>query len=224
MMKSLCIDLETLASYIGGTVSDEERDRIEEHLADCEDCRKEFAVASTILNDEELSECEPLSDKESRSIWDKIKGKIAPILQWSRSLYSELTENAWFLLFEPAPAMSRSRSEARQPVVEYVYFSKELSEILEAEMYFRKTEDEKACMKVRVTEESEPAKNVRLTLKREGKKDVSRPLRDAYVAFDDLMFGDYHLVVIQYGKESKADYLLKFRIDKAGIDEQYSES
>jgi hypothetical protein len=220
MMKSLCIDLETLASYIGGTVSDEERDRIEEHLADCEDCRKEFVVASTILNDKELSENEGLSEKESRSMWAKIKEKIAPVLQWTRALCSELTEAPWFSVFEPAPAMSRGRSEARQPVVEYVYFSKELNEMLEAEMYIRKTEDEKACMKVRVTEEEELAKNVRLTLKREGKKDVSRPLRDAYVAFDDLMFGDYHLVVIQYGKESKADYLLKFRIDKAGIDEQ----
>lgn len=220
MMKSLCIDLETLARYIGGTMSEEERNQVEEHLADCEDCRKEFVVARTILNDEELSECEPLSDKESGSLWNKIKEKITPILQWTQSLYSELTENAWFLLFEPAPAMSRGRSEARPPVVEYVYFTKEFSDILYAEMYIRKTEDEKACMKVRVTEENQLAKNVRLTLKREGKKDVSRPLRDAYVAFDDLMFGDYHLVVIQYGKGSKTDYLLKFKIDKAGIDEQ----
>lgn len=63
-MKSSCIDIGMLAAYIGKTISDKEREQMERHLAECDDCRDDFLTANILLNDKELSEWEPPTEPD----------------------------------------------------------------------------------------------------------------------------------------------------------------
>lgn len=221
-------DMETLAAYIGNTLSDDEKQQIEEHLADCDECRKFFVLTNEILKDEEVPEWETADGKKAEEILNKIKEKtdlIKPVevfCQWIKASLSDLASCVWFSCFESQAALSavRSVSAEKGTTIDYLYLKKNIHD-LETEMYIRKMEDHKADLKIRISKQGVKVGNIRLTLKGEGMRDVSRPLRDEYVLFEKLSFGNYDLILIQRGTEAKQEYHFTFKLDETGIQEQY---
>ncbi len=223
MMKSACIELEALADYLWGDISEQEIEDMEKHFSECDDCRRVFAIANTVLKHEDSFDLEPLPEKKARSVWQQIKGKIGTLYQWVRELPSQLSEYPWFESFESADAFSGVRSETRpteEQFIDYIRFVRDIND-LQAEIYIARTGDVSACMKIRVLKQGQQAKNVRLVLKKDGEKDMSFPLRerDPYVAFENMIFGGYELVMTQYEKHGKQSDSFKFKIDKTGISE-----
>ncbi|QTA90861.1 Uncharacterized protein dnm_069230 [Desulfonema magnum] len=223
MMKSACIELETFADYLWGDISEQEIEDMEKHLSECDECRRLFAIANTVLKEEDSFDLEPLSEKKAQSVWQQIKGKIGTLYQWVRELPAQIAEYPWFNVFEPADAFTGVRSKKTPPAeqfIDYIRFVRDINE-LQAEIYVSKTGDASACMKIRVLKQGQQAKNVRLTLKKDGEKDISFPLRDnaPYVAFEDLIFGRYELLITQYRKEGKQSDSFKFKINGSGISE-----
>ncbi|HHC24175.1 MAG TPA: hypothetical protein ENK58_01985 [Desulfobacterales bacterium] len=227
-MKSSCIDTIMLARYIEGRITDEDRELTERHFSECDACRQDFLVASSLIADEDIPDPEPILQKESRTILQQLKHRlkedVAALCEWIRVVPSELAVQPWFPYFESREAFSPVRSAAdtapdRELPMHYAYHKKTLND-LEAEIYIRKTADENASMKVRVTKGDDKAKNVRITLKQEGIRDVSRPLQHENVLFENLIFGNYHLVFIWYGKNQKQIYHFQFRLDETGISEK----
>lgn len=71
-MKHLTDNMEILAAYIGNTLADDEKQQVEAHLADCEECRKFFVLTNDLLREPEPPESEMITEAEAISIRNKI--------------------------------------------------------------------------------------------------------------------------------------------------------
>ena len=209
-MKSRCIEIAVLAKYIEGSLSDKGRDRIEEHLSECDTCLEEFVIANTLLKDHDLIECEPVSEEVALSAL-----KSLSIPKKLKKFYAWITK---VLVPDSAgqPAFATVRKPDAASSVDYISIKKDMND-LQVEMYIEKTEDDKARIRVRVLKDNISARNVRLTLIRQGGVIVSRLLKKNYVLFEDLPFGSYRFVVEQDALE-KGEYL--FKINEAGLNEE----
>ncbi len=209
-MKSLCIDMETLAAYIGGSLSIEDREQMEKHLSVCDDCRKDFVIANILLKDRKLSG-KPVSQEKARSVWHNIKEKITTTCEWTRAAISDPTLQRCFSFF--GAALSPARESGPASSVDYIQQARIIGD-MEAEMYIQKTGNNIASLKLRIHKESEKPANIRVTLRREGKLVKSIPLTGDYTAFESLSFGNYCLILGQDGEE-KGDCF--FEISEKGL-------
>lgn len=209
-MKSTCMEIDVLAGYIEGRLSDKDRDRIEEHLSECDTCLEELVIADTLLKNHDLIECEPVSEEVALSA---LKGLNIP--KELKKFYAWITkvlvpDSAW------QSAFATVRKSDAASSVDYISIKKDMND-LHVEMYIEKTEDDKAMVRVRVHKDNISARNVRLTLIRQGGVIVSRFLKEDYVLFEELPFGSYRFVVEQDALE-KGEYL--FKINEAGLNEE----
>jgi hypothetical protein len=226
------------AGYIGNTLADHEKQQIEEHLADCDDCRKFFVLTNDLLREPELPELEMITEAEAISVWNKIitvigdKEKNIPTRNGKkdtsgiqpkkkeerppsgyRNFVKWITSSCSELHINFAFAAVRS-----QPVspVDYIHLIREFDD-LKAEMFVEKAEQEKIRINISVFEGDETAKNVRLTFEKKGGGRVSRLLKEEREPFDNLSFGSYCLILKQ---DSQKKGMLSFKIDENGLYEQ----
>ncbi len=179
-MKSSCMELDILAMYIKGSLSEQETDRFEEHLSECDVCLEEFVIANKHVRDKDLSEWEPVPEEDALSVLEKVNNKIKKFYKWITALPSELALNPDFALV---------RSDTLSPT-DYVRLGKNMDD-LQTDMYVEKTADNKVCIHARVRKENAIAKNVRLTFTGQENSIVSRLLKGDYELFENLSFGSY---------------------------------
>jgi len=204
--------METLARYIGGTLSDDQKERAEAHFALCDECRQDFVSVSRLINDEETAEWQPIQEAEARSLWKQFKEKIGKACQWTRACASDLIQQS-----QVAWAVPELVREPESPPLDYAYLGKNIGD-LRAELFAEKKGEGKVSVKVRVLHDNHRAENLRLLLKRKGQRDISRHLKEKYALFDNLEFGVYRLTLIQYRLNRTWDYI--FEISEAGLDEK----
>ncbi len=202
-MKSSCMELDVLAMYIKGSLSEQETDRFEEHLSECDVCLEEFVIANKHVRDKDLSEWEPVPEEDALSVLEKVNNKIKKFYKWVTALPSELALNPDFALV---------RSDTLSPT-DYVRLGKNMDD-LQTDMYVEKTADNKVCIHARVHKENAIAKNVRLTFTGQENSIVSRLLKGDYELFENLSFGSYRLTVAQNAIE-KGNHV--FEISEQGI-------
>jgi len=213
-MKSECMDLETLTAYIDGCLPDKEKDAVEKHLADCDECLEEFVIANSLLNDSGLTEYESAPLNVIRTALQEVREKIKKkISDWMM----ELSPPPWILGHDISPV----RSDAASPVPS-ILVKKNINEF-HTEMYFEKAGDKKARVWIRVLRGNQNAKNVSLTLIRDDGVPFARFLKREYVIFDRQSFGSYHLSVEQNPLENtssaqSAPYL--FEVNSEGFYEK----
>ncbi len=239
-MKHLTDNMEILAAYIGNTLSDDEKQQVEEHLADCDNCRKFFVLTNDLLREPELPEAEVITEAEAISVWNKIiadiegKEKNIPTRNGKkdsdesgfqpkkkegkppsgyRNFIQWITSSYSELHINFAFAAVRSQPVSR---VDYIHLIREVDG-LKAEMFVEKAEQEKINIHISVFKGDEPAKNVRLTFEKQGGGRVSRLLKEEREAFDNLSFGAYCLTLKQ---DSQKKGMLSFEIDENGLYEQ----
>lgn len=73
---------ETLMRYLDGELPPAERERVEEHLSRCTECRREVEVFDRMKR--ELSELPEgaVADRSDGSVWDAVNRRIARPLGW----------------------------------------------------------------------------------------------------------------------------------------------
>lgn len=226
-MTNKCLDLDILAAYIDGSLTDDEKEAVEAHIASCDECMEEFVLATLLLNDEELSEeYEPDTQISVQTVLqaagDKIKAKISDWL-------AKLSPPEWLVLqnsVSPARASTDSADAASS-----IFVRKSINE-LQTEMYIEKNEDSVCAdhwqLWIKVFKNKEMAKNVSLTLVREGGMPFARFLNRDYVLFDRQPYGSYSLTVEQNTsdfKSEKKEHLEKnvpyrFEINETGFYEK----
>lgn len=92
-----CPDDEVLAAYLTGNLSEEERERIEEHLVVCRDCAENLISSSEVESSYQSTE-ETFTTKEMlKRAKDLVKPRGALAL-WERV-------SSWFTVFRPVPVM-----------------------------------------------------------------------------------------------------------------------
>ncbi len=186
-----CKDVRTLADYIEGRLSEDEKEQVEEHLSKCDECLEEFVFAHSLLNDSELMETasEPCTPEYRvhlhpasvfQEVRDRVKQKISDWL-------TELTIPVWLGQYEAV------RSTA-VPASGSMLIKKNINEF-QTEIFIRQAENDRARLWIRVFKDREPARNVSLTLIREGEIPFARVMNRDYVCFDRQIFGEYCLAV-----------------------------
>jgi len=102
-MKHFCNNDRMLAQYISGTLSEDQNTQFEIHLTECDACRKAFAGAQLILNDETLKSYHPISLDMAQNIVREL------------SLVGQLTKkfNQWIEGIIPDPIGSLCPSPVR---------------------------------------------------------------------------------------------------------------
>jgi len=206
-MKSPCIEIEMLAGYIGKSLSNKEREQMERHLAECDDCRDDFVTANILLNDKDLSEWEPLSKAghEVKALKDKIAEQAEKFYEWITAPLAELT-------LQPGFAGVRSQNESSAT---YIRLTPKIDD-LKMEICIEKVSTDKVCIYVKMLKERERAKNIRLKFIREGGGRVSRLLKKESEPFDNLSFGYYRMILVQ-NSQTKGEF--SFEINETGVRE-----
>ncbi len=211
-METSCIDMDTLADYLAGNISAEEKERVECHLSECDECREDFVIANTLLRDDTLSPREAVPQTTSQSLWEQIREKISTLCEWSLALPSEVSGQPWFDWIGTAQAVRSGNSSP----LEYALMSRDVDD-LRAEIFVEKTAPDTADIIIRVLRDGEDAQNVRLILIQKGIPLVSRLMNSNSTHLRNLAFGTYRLAFAQNALEKGELFLT---ISEAGIDEK----
>ncbi len=215
-MRSSCIDIEMLADIVSGNLTRKERSRVSRHLSQCESCFEKVVSASHIFKDDDLSSWEPLSEAETRQVMKGIENRrnaqsvnlrsaISGIKRWCR-------EQGSFPLMTYGYARSASTDKA-QSQIEYIHIEK-VFDGLSAVIFLEKYK-ETFSMHIKLKDDPADIQNVRFNLISEGGF-VSRLLKEGCTCFENLPFGDYHLLVVHKNIE-KGKY--NFNISTEGIND-----
>lgn len=216
MKSELCMEMNLLAEYIGGHLSDKERDRTERHLAACDECLEEYMSARSLLEDKELIEYDPgpleMVRTVLQAVGERLKKKIS---EWIAGFSAPV----WILQHEPSPV----RSGTAQNYGGASLCVKKDFDDLKTEMYIENAGDNTARIWVTVFKAQQVAKNISLTLIREGELPFARILNRerGHVLFDKQPFGHYTLMLEQNTPETGSQAVpFLFEITDAGFYER----
>jgi hypothetical protein len=208
-MNSPCLDVAMLAGYVDGQLTEAEAAEVVAHMLSCDLCMETLAVSKTMLSEMDLTAYDtPAAREVVSAVIDSVKKKLDSFYGW----VTELAPPAWFLGFAPSAVRS---SVSAEPTRAAVLVTRRMGP-LQAEMYVQKSRMDAAFMAVKVTTGRKNAQNVCLTLAREGGGLQARYVTRDYEVFENLGFGEYHLVVEQNADE-KGSYT--FYIDEEGFHE-----
>lgn len=216
-MTKLCIDSDTLASYFGGSLSDEEKIRMMAHITECRTCLEKFASASSIMKNSELDDWEPASEKTTRDFLKRLnlpkpdasgKSLRDRITACYNRILSPLTE--MFRL--PEPALVRSGTSSADEIC----LNRKIGN-LQTEIYAEESESGNSTIRVKVFSGNQNAENISLTLIKDDGKMFARNLRGESVRFDDLPQGCYQFILEQNGHEKGR---CVFEISEKGLHEK----
>ncbi len=191
-MKSACMEIKMLARYIEGSLSDEERDQTEQHLSLCDRCRKEMVSAYDLMKDSDLSEWEPASDEQVRSVLNSldVTGRFRKAYEWITSQLTAGMPQAEFQVREMHETL----------FAEYQEFTEDIDG-LQTVFHIEKAGEDKINIRIRVLKDNLKAQNIRLIFTRQGSGSVSRPLKEDYAFFEELPFGLYRFTLKQHALE-----------------------
>lgn len=219
-MTTRCIDLDVLADYFGGDLSDEEKIRMMEHLTECRFCVESFASANHIMKNPDLTEWEPAAEPVFREALRKLsspktaKAVHRPVLADRFADFCKRLAGAaagWFRVPEFAPVRSNAVSWE-----EDISLNRAIDD-LETEIYVEEIARDRATLRIKVMKNNEKAKNISLTLINDSGKIFARNLLSDFVRFDDIPPGSYQFILEQNGAEKGNCF---FEINENGLYEK----
>ncbi len=180
-MTTSCIDTNTLASYFGGTISEEERVRMVAHLGGCPECLEDFASASHIMREPDPDERVPAP----------FFGKklIENIYNWIKDRLTTLAEKFPVPYGEPAFAV-RGKGQASGDFDVLTNYVGDL----QIEISVEERKEDRTDIRVSI-KNPELAKNISLALRRDGEDISECILKGSHTTFDDLLLGCYELIL-----------------------------
>lgn len=189
-MKSItCLRLELLDGYIHQRLSPEEKEAVEAHLADCDQCREEFVLANSLLGDPELRK--NAGAPADAGILETVEQKIAERV---RGLESKLAD--WCSgLVPPAWAFNQVRnSKAAASSQPPSFFVKRYFDDIIIEFFAEKIDASRILLYLKPFRNRYPLQAVHITLSSESGGKYRRSLRAESDAFKkQLPFGRYQL-------------------------------
>ncbi len=88
------VDRETLMRYLDDELSPERRERVEEHLSGCTECRREVEVFGRMKRD--LAELPgPSAGRRDGSVWDAVSRRVARPLGWILLVVGAVLWGGW---------------------------------------------------------------------------------------------------------------------------------
>ncbi len=217
-MTRSCINSDTLASYFGGSLPDEEKIRIMEHITECRTCLEKFASASSIMKNSSLDEWEPASEETTRSFLSRLNiprpgSSRKSLRDRMTDCYNRIISPLTAMLRLPEPALVRSGAASSE---DEICLSRKVGD-LQTEIYVEESESDKSTIKIKVLSGNQDAENISLTLIKDDGRMFARNLRDDVMRFDELPHGSYQFILSQNTCE-KGSYI--FEVSEKGLHEK----
>lgn len=197
-MNSICTDLITLAKYIGGKLSEVERQEVEAHLSVCRHCRSDVVSATLLLRDEGVEKQDPrISAEIASAVWEKFRQQITRFYEW---------------VIPSCPLALPAMRSGKVQALHQIRFSKQFDDI---SLDFRAEKHQDSAIAFHIGIRDSNIKSLRIILRKEnGKILFSKPLTDDIC--QNLPYGIYHLNVISQSQEKGN---MTFEVNHAGITE-----
>jgi hypothetical protein len=204
-MKISCPDEETLVDYLEHRLSDEDRSRVEEHLADCQLCLDSVIVIKNMVEKADCFELEEVPKRvtdtavdlvvqrspESPGLFEKIESSI----KRAASRVTDSIMGPWGTL---QPAMVRgTKTVVSEDLVRVAVSFEEINTEIEIE----KTSTDTATIRVLFPEALETEEVLRVTLKKGEREIASYPFESTPVVFEDISLGHYSISLRRGGVE-----------------------
>ena len=211
-MKRLCPDEERLGDYIEGRLNNNDRSRIEEHLADCENCRQEFIIGKGLVRGSESLELDPVPKEVTQSALRLVKGRASVSASLLMEKCSRFFNEMYSMLvdfFRPVLwgkwGLANIRGSRKVVSEDLVHFRRRFRDI-EAEIEIERAGKGRAHIRVRLASDNGDDDGIRVTLKR-GEREISSNLPDnrGHVLFEDMPF-DHYTLHFTRDKKTLGDY------------------
>lgn len=201
-----CLGTELFSAYLEGSLTEAERESVEDHLAGCRACREELTASTERLSilAQSLRPTPPRSLARALDL-GKVVGAKSPqideeglleiVVRWARdSLELVRTSGQWSFATASQP-VRRGDTPAKTGALQV---EKKMGKFGVA-VEMRHVERALFRIIVRVMEAAKPADRIRVSLL-SGKRELASFLaRQGKVSFDRISIGSYHLVILEAG-------------------------
>jgi hypothetical protein len=224
-MSPQCIDMDMFTAYFGQYISQEDRNRVEKHLANCNECMNLFAIAAETLLDPEIYEYEPIGKTKAHNLLKSLKLRMERFIQWSRNQFPPQWTYDACPVYQPIPVMVRTSENSidsesiienmdpPQAPIDFVHMEKDMDQ-LHVEIFVEHTSENRISLKVRATVDKTKRDDIFVYLERMEKGFIAKPLINQYVLFEDLPY-DTYLIKLEYENQIKGNF--EFKINQNGI-------
>jgi len=203
-MRDLCLNTDTLASYIGGFIDQSKRQDIENHLANCSECMDRFAMSIELLEDKELHEIS-LKDRSKPSDYLKnILQSASKIFDWC----TNLPEPQWAM--QPVPVMVRDEANYSYKAIHL----KRSTNQINIDIYIIHYAKQLFTLKVFLNEQRKAEHCLSIVLFNSKGHIDAKPVMNNQVVFNEMGFGQYKMVIDQNTKNI-GEYT--FEINETGL-------
>ena len=202
-MAKQCPDEETLIDFLQNRLPDRQRARIEDHLADCFDCREQVGTWIALDWEDPLTAVEPVPPAVTQKALDVVS-KLTP-----GTFPSWLLERTRRLVAQGMAAIEQlANGQGAQPVAvrgeqaavsDYVIQRRKTYGDLDLCIEIEKCGTRQALIRVAGAEAPPLAAPVRVALCKAQREVASMLLDDAPVVFEEISFGFYALVFMRSG-------------------------
>ncbi len=194
-----CPDEEELANYSSGLLTEEAKQGLEAHLADCAFCLDDLVAVHKSAQDEE-------AERVPQGLIHKAMAQLQPVQREESFLdivvrlvkgSLELVSTSGYLI--PAPASAGIRGKPRPSDASILQVEKDIGKFKVA-VEVEQMEMRLCQVVVRVSgEEGKPTEGIRLTLLSGGREQASYLTRRGETVFDRIPLGEYNLAISDSG-------------------------
>jgi hypothetical protein len=209
-----CLTEETVADYLEERLTDEERSRVESHLAQCDACLEELIAARGALQSDILKQFQPVPRHVTEKAIKRVKAledrplllKISKTVKEKFSEWTEPISGLW-----PGYNLSLATVRGSKKIVsdDMVLIKKSFSGF-NAEVEIEKTGPDKATIRVRVKEKDVKGPHIRVSLLKDGRELSSYLGTVSGIIFEDIPFGHYVLTFTRNGSKI-GEYLFEIK-------------
>jgi hypothetical protein len=200
--RTSCPGPEKMALFLSNNLDDIERESILYHMESCPYCYSEWMTA-------------PMPDKSFANVLHRYMNSIQSLYRTTKdNVYDYLEDlKVLFMLRDTklSYAYARRDSDDQDDSMNFSTIKKTFND-LTLSIDVEKNEDNHFDLKVDVFQKDKKAENIDISLK--GKNYDKRLLLDDYIIFDDLISGDYQMIIKQKTLV-KGEY--HFTIDNSGL-------
>jgi hypothetical protein len=191
-----CLSEESLASYLGGILAGDAKEKVEVHLAQCSYCLEETVAAYKAGEDQGLERVPQRLLNKAKGLVKETETLFDLVVRFVKDSV-ELVSSVGFTTLTPVPVGVRGAGTASAEKI--LQMEKEVGRF-KLGLELEQVETGVCRIAARVTEgDGKPVEGVRLSLITGGRDQASFLTRAGQVAFDRVPQGDYSLALSDSG-------------------------
>ena len=197
-----CLADGEIAGYVEGALSEDQQERVQEHLSRCPECLE--IVMVTQMASEDVEAHQKIKVPASAIAWARKldparKGVMEVVISFAKGA-AEVVKMSAGVSGECAPAADAVRGEGKVVSETLVTFNKQFPPY-QAEVDVEKSKKDRGEITVKLMDETsgQPPRGVRVSLFDDDNELESAMLESGLAVFEDLKFGKYRVEITRVG-------------------------